>query len=53
MTENIDQEREEVEREARRMYDDCPTVKPKWEQLRDVTRTLWRERAAEKLANKG
>lgn len=30
---------------ARRLYDDCPTVKPAWDQLSDNTRAVWRERA--------
>ena len=30
---------------AKALYDNCPTVKPKWEQLGNVTRGVWRERA--------
>ena len=40
---------EQIEQEAKRMYDDCPTVKPTWEQLSDVTKGVWRERAAAKF----
>lgn len=32
-----------VEHLARAMYEDCPTVKPSWEQLGEVTRSVWRE----------
>ena len=42
---------QELEKEARRMYDDCPTIKPSWDQIGDVTRSVWRQRAAEKLNN--
>ena len=35
---------EEVEREARRLYDACQTPKPTWDQLGDVTKSVWRER---------
>lgn len=34
--------------EARRLYDACPTVKPTWEQLGDVTRSVWIDKAKEK-----
>ena len=27
--------------EAQLLYDECPTVKPAWEQLGDVTRSVW------------
>lgn len=30
---------------AQYLYDDCPTVKPAWDQLSDNTRAVWRERA--------
>ncbi len=35
---------EEIDRRAHALYDRCPTVKPLWEQLGDVTRSVWRER---------
>ena len=35
---------EEIEVRAKALYDLCPTVKPTWEQLGDVTRSVWRER---------
>lgn len=34
-----------LDQRARALYDACPTVKPDWEQLGDVTRGVWRERA--------
>lgn len=36
--------REETEAAARALYDACPSVKPNWDQLGDVTRSVWRER---------
>lgn len=30
---------------ARALYDTCPTVKPTWDQLGDVTKSVWIERA--------
>jgi hypothetical protein len=30
---------------ARALYDGCPTVKPTWDQLGDVTKSVWIERA--------
>lgn len=35
----------EIESQARRMYDDCPTVKPSWDQLGEITKSVWREQA--------
>jgi len=29
---------------ARALYDACPTVKPTWDQLGGVTKSVWRER---------
>ena len=29
---------------ARALYDACPSVKPSWDQLGDVTKLVWRER---------
>lgn len=34
-----------LEAEARRLYDACQTVKPTWDQLGDVTKGVWRDRA--------
>lgn len=34
-----------IEATARALYDCCPTVKPSWDQLGDVTKSVWRERA--------
>lgn len=31
---------------AKQLYDACPSVKPPWEQLGDVTRSVWLDRAA-------
>lgn len=30
---------------AKELYDDCQTVKPSWDQLGEVTKKVWRERA--------
>lgn len=35
---------------ARDLYDDCQTSKPAWDQLSDVTRSVWMERATRTLA---
>ena len=43
MAEHVDsQDTAAVEREARRLYDECQTVKPSWEQLGDTTKSVWR-----------
>ncbi len=34
---------EEIEEKARALYDLCPTVKPDWSQLGDVTKSVWRD----------
>lgn len=34
----------ELEVEARLLYEECPTPKPAWEQLGEVTKSVWRER---------
>lgn len=44
------QRTEQIENEARRMYESCPTSKPSWEQLSDVTKSVWRERAEANIA---
>lgn len=35
---------EELDLEARLLYDECRTPKPDWEQLGEATRSVWRER---------
>lgn len=35
---------EELDTEARLLYEQCPTPKPSWEQLGETTRSVWRER---------
>lgn len=35
---------------ARRLYDECQSSKPDWDQLSDVTRGVWLERAQRTLA---
>lgn len=35
---------EEIDREAQLLYDQCPTPKPAWEQLGEVTKSVWRSR---------
>lgn len=39
-----------LEQAARQLYDDCPSVKPDWGQLGDVTKSVWRDKARLKLA---
>lgn len=36
--------------EAKRLYEACPVPKPLWEDLGDVTRSVWIERATCQLA---
>lgn len=40
----------EVEQLARQLYDRCTPVKPTWDQLGETTKSVWREAAAEQLA---
>lgn len=35
---------------AEQLYEACPTSKPSWEQLGEVTKSVWRERAEAKQA---
>lgn len=35
-----------LEDRARELYDLCPTTKPDWDQLGEVTKSVWRKRAA-------
>lgn len=35
---------EELDTEARLLYEQCPTPKSPWEQLGEATRSVWRER---------
>jgi hypothetical protein len=35
----------ELERKAKKLYDECPTVKPKWGQLGEATKSVWLEKA--------
>lgn len=41
-----------LEQLAKSLYDACPTPKPKWEQLGDVTRSVWLDRARAILEQK-
>lgn len=43
---------EEIERAAHQSYDLCPTVKPDWSQLGEITKSVWREMVVPK-ANSG
>lgn len=43
-------ETRDIEAAARALYDACQTVKPNWDQLGDVTKSVWRERAAAQAA---
>jgi hypothetical protein len=33
----------DLELEARLLYDECPTVKPDWEQVGEAVKSVWRE----------
>lgn len=35
----------EIDEVARALYDACPTVKQTWDQLGEVTKSVWREYA--------
>lgn len=37
----------ELERKAKKLYGECPTVKPEWNQLGEVTKAVWLEKAAQ------
>ena len=37
-------ESNELDLRAQAMYDACPTVKPAWSQLGEITRSVWRDR---------
>ena len=39
-----------LEQAAHTLYDECPSVKPAWGQLGDVTKGVWRDKARLKLA---
>lgn len=41
---------EYLEARGKELYDECPSVKPKWEQLGEACKSVWRERAAKELA---
>lgn len=34
----------QLEVEAKLLYDQCPTVKQDWEQLGEVTKSVWKDR---------
>lgn len=38
---------------AEALYEACPTVKPRWDQLGGVTQSVWIERAQAQLAKQG
>lgn len=35
---------EQLLQEAELLYDQCPTVKPRWDQLGEVTKSVWVEK---------
>lgn len=39
-------EQKKLTAKAKKMYDGCPTVKPKWEQLGEATKSVWLQYAA-------
>ena len=40
----------QLDQQGHALYDACPSVKPTWQQLSDVTKSVWRDRAALKLS---
>ena len=38
-------ENNELDLRAQALYDACPTAKPAWSQLGEITRSVWRDRA--------
>lgn len=42
---NLEPTREDIENHAKAMYISSVFVAPKWEQLGDVTKSVWHERA--------
>lgn len=43
MHEIREETREELERLAEALYDECQTVRPLWEQLGETTKGVWRD----------
>lgn len=39
----------EVQDLAEELYDDCPSVKPSWDQLGDATKSVWCDKALQQL----
>jgi hypothetical protein len=40
----------QLDKQGQALYDACPSVKPTWQQLGDVTKSVWRDKAALKLS---
>lgn len=40
----------QLDQQGHALYDACPSVKPTWQQLGDVTKSVWRDKAALKLS---
>lgn len=40
----------QLDKQGQALYDACPSVKPTWHQLGDVTKSVWRDKAALKLS---
>jgi hypothetical protein len=40
----------QLDKQGQALYDACPSVKPTWQQLGDVTKSVWRDGAALKLS---
>jgi len=40
----------QLDQQGHALYDACPYVKPTWQQLGDVTKSVWRDKAALKLS---
>jgi hypothetical protein len=40
----------QLDKQGHALYDACPSVKPTWQQLGDVTKSVWRDKAALKLS---
>jgi len=40
----------QLDKQGQALYDACPSVKPTWQQIGDVTKSVWRDKAALKLS---
>jgi len=40
----------QLDRQGQTLYDACPSVKPTWQQIGEVTKSVWRDKAALKIS---